>query len=193
MNQAKNTEITLQKGESVIVSEAEYKKKDMAKYLEPEFIRERLQEIDDPQERMFCTFLWMSGLRVSEAVGIKIRHIDIRNKVITIMWLKSRKYNERNVPIHSQLAQMLALFIGGRNKEDKLFPFSRQRAWQITKKYFGCNPHVFRHSFAVNFLRKGGSIVSLYRILGHSKIQTTMEYLKIVPNDLSKELEQIGF
>jgi len=50
-----------------------------------------------------------------------------------------------------------------------------------------------RHSFAVNWLRCGGEIDVLHRILGHSKIQTTMEYLKIVPRDQGKALMGIDF
>jgi integrase/recombinase XerD len=168
-------------------------RRDIPKYFDREYIRERIQEITDHEDRMFILFLWMSGLRVTEAISIKKKDINIRDKVITVRWLKSRKYNERNVPVHSNLAQILAVYTGGMNLDHKVFPFTRQRAWQITKKWFDTNPHTFRHSFAVNYLREGGNIVNLYRILGHSKIQTTMEYLKIVPTDLSKELETINF
>lgn len=60
---------------------------------------------------------------------------------------------------------------------------------------YGANghPHQFRHSFAVNWLRNNGDIIILHRILGHTKIQTTMEYLKIVPTDQGKELLKINF
>lgn len=70
---------------------------------------------------------------------------------------------------------------------------TRQRAWQLTQKYLGGHPHQLRHSFAVNWLRSGGEIVVLHRMLGHSKVQTTMEYLKIVPTDQGKELLKIQF
>jgi len=55
------------------------------------------------------------------------------------------------------------------------------------------HPHQFRHSFAVNWLRCGGELVVLSRMLGHSNIQSTMEYLKIVPLDVGKELLKIQF
>jgi integrase/recombinase XerD len=178
---------------NVLKSDKSILKKDIPKYLDKEYIRETLQQIENHEERMFITFLWMSGVRVTEAISIKKKDINVRDKVITVVWLKNRKYNERNVPIHSTLANMLAVYVGAMNLDDKVFKFTRQRAWQITKKHFDTNPHTFRHSFAVNYLREGGQIVNLYRILGHSKIQTTMEYLRIVPTDLSKELETIGF
>ncbi|GCE17552.1 hypothetical protein KDK_13520 [Dictyobacter kobayashii] len=41
-----------------------------------------------------------------------------------------------------------------------------------------CSPHTFRHTFAVNFIRQGGNIYKLSRLLRHSSIQVTEEYLK---------------
>lgn len=180
-------------GDKSLTNTRQNVKRDIPKYLDKEYIRDKLQDIQNHEERMFITLLWMSGIRVTEAISIKKKDINVREKVITVRWLKNRKYNERNVPIHSKLADMLAMYAGGMNMDQKVFNFTRQRAWQITKKCFNTNPHTFRHSFAVNYLREGGQIVNLYRILGHSKIQTTMEYLRIVPTDLSKELETIGF
>jgi len=186
-----NNLIAIPKGEIVIAVRAP--KRDIPKYLDREYIKQKLLDITNHEERMFITFLWMSGVRVTEAINVKKRDINPRDNVVKVKWLKSRKWNERNLPIHSHLSQMLAVYTGGMNLDDRVFNFTRQRAWQITKKWFDTNPHTFRHSFAVNYLRSEGNIVNLYRILGHSKIQTTMEYLKIVPSDLSKELETIGF
>jgi integrase len=112
-----------------------------------------------------------------------------------LKWLKSRKYKHRIVPIHPRLKDILEIYTATLNQEDKIFPYTRQRADKIIKKHFGQEGHAhrFRHSFAVNWLRSEGDIVTLHRILGHSKIQTTMEYLKIVPIDQGKELIKIKF
>ena len=44
------------------------------------------------------------------------------------------------------------LMTAGMGLNDRVFPYSRQRVWQITRKYWGkgVHPHTFRHSFAVN-------------------------------------------
>jgi integrase/recombinase XerD len=142
---------------------------------------------------MLITFLWFTGLRITEALSITKKNIDFTNYMITAKWLKSRKYKERVIPIHPRIRELLLLYTATMNLEDSLFPFSRQYAWKLTKKYLGGSPHKLRHSFAVNWLRNDGDIVTLHRILGHSKIQTTMEYLKIVPIDQAKELNKISF
>lgn len=168
-------------------------KKDLPVYLSAEFIKDCLGIVNNNRDRMFILFLWMSGVRVSEAITLIKRDVDLVNDVINLKWLKSRKYNFRNIPIHSQLKELLRFYIAGLKAEDRLFPFTRQRAEQITKKWLGCSPHKLRHSFAVHYLRNKGELFDLHLLLGHSKIQTTLEYTKIVPKDLSKELNKIVF
>ena len=52
--------------------------------------------------------------------------------------------------------------------------------------------HVFRHTFAVNFLRRGGQLAHLQRILGHTDIRTTAIYLQFVTEDLAEGMAQVG-
>lgn len=167
--------------------------KELPKYWTPDYINERINFIDNSRHRMFMKLLWMTGIRVSEGIGIRKQDIDFINYVITIRWLKQRKYYYRNIPLHPYLKDMLQMYCASMKAEDLLFPFSRQRAWQLVQKYLDGHPHQFRHSFAVNWLRNGADIITLSRMLGHSKIQTTMEYLKIVPLDQGKELMKVKF
>ncbi len=142
---------------------------------------------------MLLQFLWMSGVRITEAVSLRKSDIDFQHYTVNVLWQKSRKYRRRIVPIHPRLRELLQYYTGSMRQEDRVFPMTRQRAWQLTQKYLGGHPHQLRHSFAVNWLRSGGEIVVLHRMLGHSKVQTTMEYLKIVPTDQGKELLKIQF
>lgn len=48
--------------------------------------------------------------------------------------------------------------------------------------------HVGRHTFATNFLRKGGAVQDLQLLLGHSSISTTMEYVHIVESEAIKSV-----
>jgi len=168
-------------------------KKDLAKYWEREFINGCLDKISNGKHHMLFFLLWRSGIRISEAISLTKGDIDIENYTMTVKWLKSRKYHNRIVPLHPDLRNVLHTYTSTMKSSDMLFGFTRQRAWQLSKKYFGGNPHQMRHSFAVNWLRCKGELVMLHRILGHSKIQTTMEYLKIVPYDQGKELLKVNF
>lgn len=170
-------------------------KQDLRRYLDADAINSVLNKPGDSRERMFLLLLWRTGIRVTEAIGITLADIDFVNKTITIKWQKNRKYLRRVVPIQASLRDLLSVFCAGLNLVDRLFPFTRQRAWQIVVKWFGrgVHPHTFRHSFAVNWLRQGGDLVVLHRVLGHNRLQATMEYLKIVPVDQARELDKISF
>lgn len=181
------------KSQDLTMSSINVNPRELPNYWTPEYINERINNIENSKHRMFMKLLWMTGIRVTESINIRKQDIDFTNYVITIRWLKQRKYYYRNIPLHPYLKDMLQMYCSTIKAEELLFPFSRQRAWQLVKKYLNGHPHQFRHSFAVNWLRNGADIITLSRMLGHSKIQTTMEYLKIVPLDQGKELMKVKF
>lgn len=189
----KGFEVEVLKPQDLTKSYQSVKKQDLPQYMDASYIKECLAKINNNKDRMLVLFLWMTGVRITEAVSITRKDIDLENETIRVRWLKSRKYKERNIPLHNQLKQVLSFYLATLKFEDRVFPITRQRADQITKKWLGCSPHKLRHSFAVHYLRQGGELFDLYRLLGHKKIQTTMEYLKIVPTDLKKELDKVVF
>jgi len=186
-------EVLIPSKQDITIPPKNVNKEDIRKYWDRDYINAKINAIKNPSHQMLFRFLWISGVRISEALGLKKGYIDFENYTIRIRWLKSRKYNERIVPLHPQLRNLLQLYSSSMLSDDKLFPISRQRAWQLCKNYLGGHPHQIRHSFAVNWLRCDGDLVTLHRMLGHSKIQTTMEYLKIVPIDQGKELMKVVF
>jgi len=53
--------------------------------------------------------------------------------------------------------------------------------------------HDLRHTFASNFVIKGGNVISLQRILGHSTINMTLRYAHLAPDFLASEIELLDF
>ena len=46
--------------------------------------------------------------------------------------------------------------------------------------------HAFRHTFAVNYLRRGGSVFHLQKVLGHSDLAMTRKYVNLLTEDLQQ-------
>ena len=46
------------------------------------------------------------------------------------------------------------------------------------------HPHLLRHTFAVHFLRRGGDVFSLQRLMGHASLTTTRQYVALTSGDL---------
>ncbi len=172
---------------------AESVKSDLPQYWERAEVAAMLDHIKNHEHQMLMRFLWMSGVRISEAITLRRQDLDFENYTMRVRWLKSRKYHERVVPLHPRLRDLLRLYTATMKAEDRVFPMTRQRAWQLAQKLLGGKTHKLRHSFAVNWLRCGGDLTTLHCVLGHSKIQTTMEYLKIAPVDQGKELLKVQF
>jgi len=49
-----------------------------------------------------------------------------------------------------------------------------------------CSPHTFRYTMAVTFLRNGGDVFSLQRILGHSQLEVVRGYVNLAQSDISR-------
>ena len=186
-------DIVVLKDQDITNSIQNVPKQELRKYLDRDYINNHIDRIPNHRHKMLIQFLWLSGVRITEAITLIKGNIDFENYVMTVKWLKSRKYHHRVVPMHHLLKEILQVYTAAMKSDQRVFSITRQRAWVITKKYMDVSPHQLRHSFAVNWLRCGGDLVVLHRILGHSKIQTTMEYLKIVPVDQGKELNKIIF
>jgi len=186
-------ELVKRKNDYITISVEKVNKADIRKYWNRDYINQCIDSIENIRHKTLFQFLWMSGVRITEAVSLKKENIDFHNYTMILKWLKSRKYHNRVAPLHPTLKNILQIYSAPFKSDELIFPISRQRAWKLCHQYFKGHPHQLRHSFAVNWLRCEGDLVILHRILGHSKIQTTMEYLKIVPIDQAKELFKIKF
>lgn len=141
-------------------------------------------------------FLLDTGCRANEVVSLKADDI-IWNQRIAKVYGKGSK--ERVVFFSAPTAQAMlryqmksehcACFFC--SEEGK--PMSPSGLLQIMKRLGkranvgDCHPHRFRHTFALTFLRSGGNVLALQRILGHTTLAMTQRYVAMVSDDLQRE------
>jgi integrase/recombinase XerD len=129
---------------------------------------------------------------------LSVRDVDMDNMLITLDG-KGRK--QRIVPFSFALRKALHRFTADFNrKPDSLLFATRQdtrvgrmttlRGVKLLCGQLGFDPpartlHAFRHTFAVNYLRRGGSVFHLQKVLGHSTLEMTRRYANLVTADLS--------
>jgi integrase/recombinase XerC len=136
--------------------------------------------------------LYGSGLRVSEALGLKRGDIG-RGDVITVIGKGSK---QRMVPVLPQVQKLIAdylalcpyeggsdepLFVGA--KGGALSPRLVQLAMARLRGALGlpdtATPHALRHSFATHLLARGGDLRSIQELLGHASLSTTQIYTAV--------------
>lgn len=137
--------------------------------------------------------LWRTGLRVSEIVNLEKRDM-IEGKLLVRLG-KGKK--DRMIPLEHEIGNLLGLYTDAMKPRDKLFKFSDRQARNIVKKYTpdelkkDISPHTFRHSFAVHCLKNDMNLRTLQKILGHSSLTTTQQYLDIVGQDVEDDFKKV--
>jgi len=138
--------------------------------------------------------LYSAGIRVSELSELKVKNIDLKQKIIKVFGKGSK---ERIVPINSKCTDALKKYLKTRELtaikydiKDTLFinekgqKITRQKIYKIIHelgKNIGKNisPHTLRHSFATHLLENGADLRVVQELLGHSSIITTQLYTHI--------------
>lgn len=142
---------------------------------------------------MLC---YSAGLRVSEAVGLRVRQIDSRRMCLYIEGAKGKK--DRVARLSPTLLVMLREYYRKYRPKEYLFegfrkgePYSTrslQRVLEAAKEKAGIlkpgSIHALRHSFATHLLDKGTDVVMIQKLLGHNDIKTTLRYLHVTNRDL---------
>lgn len=122
-----------------------------------------------------------TGARWGEAYGLKAENI-VHNHV---MFSHTKNGDKRVVPISKEVADVVKSRESGR-----LFRVSYSRFRKMMKEAKpnlpdGQAAHALRHTFATHFMIKGGNIITLQRILGHSDVSQTMTYAHFSPDYLT--------
>jgi len=144
-----------------------------------------------------------TGLRVSELTSLTLTNVRLAEGVLKVSG-KGRK--ERLIPIGKASQRVLWNYINRYRREsanpkcDHIFlakdgwPLTKNRIQKMMAKYgkkaaikgVRCSPHTLRHTGAIMFLRNGGDVFALQRLLGHASLEMTRHYCELADVDVKR-------
>ncbi|MCQ2199149.1 MAG: site-specific integrase [Paludibacteraceae bacterium] len=139
---------------------------------------------------LFCCYC---GLRISDVYNLKWENIIIDGDYIRIE--KTIKKTKKNIALPlCSAAQKLLPLKKSNNKDNNVFPpitdYSLRTSIKEAAKKAGINknltPHSARHTFATLLLSKDANIMTIKELLGHTSVETTMIYAKIIDKTKQK-------
>ena len=144
-----------------------------------------------------------AGLRVSEAVAVKVSDIDSQRMLIRVEQGKGRK--DRYAMLSPRLLEVLRIYWRAARPQSYLFPSWRtgrhlnadalqqacRDAWLRSGLRKRVTVHTLRHSFATHLLENGTDVRIIQVLLGHSRIDTTARYTAVTPQLIGATLSPL--
>ncbi|KAF2955840.1 tyrosine-type recombinase/integrase [Marinitoga sp. 38H-ov] len=147
----------------------------LPKYLTDDEFKKVIEGMNEYYKAL-AIFLRNTGLRISEYYNLTKKDIRVNGEHVELR-IKGKGNKERVLLIEKKLLDLA----------NEYGLFENKRSIRAIQKYFnkhGIHPHLLRHSFAVEFLNRGGAINQLQAILGHSNIAITDIYTKVTSNNV---------
>jgi site-specific recombinase XerD len=160
--------------------------------LDPEEVAEFFDYVPSLMYRAALMLCYGAGLRIGEAVAVKVEDIDSKRMLIHVQEGKGRK--DRFVMLSPRLLAVLRRYYrAARPRGEWMFPSWRgsrhlsskslSQACRDASKQSGLTKritaHTLRHSFATHLLENGTDTRVIQVLLGHSRIDTTARYTKV--------------
>lgn len=157
------------------------------------------------QSWVMTNFLFSTGARQRSLMNIKVKDLDLDNSIVTLRVTKNRK--PLVVPLNITMVNILKEYLKHRqyqSMEDWLFcnvfgqqlvkstcyhmlyEYNKRRGIETT------GIHRYRHTMAKQWVLNGGNVVTLSRLLGHSSLDITQNYINLLVSDLGKQVEEIN-
>jgi integrase/recombinase XerD len=182
-------------GDPIRVAKLKQEQKVLAT-LTPEHVRKIIGFQPRKKERKIHTIavlLLDTGLRIDEALSLTPEDVDLDNLLLRV---RGKGGKHRMVPVSREMRKVLMRWVDSRT--GLVFPSRvgtkiQQSTLLKEFKRFGKKLHIsgvrfsfhtLRHTFAVNYIRNGGDVFRLQRVLGHSSLEMTRRYVNLQIEDL---------
>ncbi len=140
--------------------------------------------------------LFSTGLRAAELMALRVEDIDWGQGLIMVRRGKGGKF--RVVPLGAAADRALDRYLSHPKRAEHEAVFLSRDGNALTRSALRCilhrrgrtagvhcNPHKWRHSAAITYLRSGGRVEHLKAMLGHSRLDQTLHYARIAGVDLT--------
>ena len=158
-------------------------------------VKRLIDSVSNDKHQLILKTIYSGGLRISEALCLRVSDIDSSRMVIRVDKGKGNK--DRYTLLAKSLLDDLREYWLKDKPRTQLFPSNKlkdkpisqstvQKAFSRAKKkakiYKPATVHTLRHSFATHLLEQCVNILIIQQLLGHKSIKTTMIYLHIQKN-----------
>ena len=167
-------------------------KKRLPVFIEEDQIESLLNEVQfeggfiGERNKLIIELFYVTGIRLSELINIKISDIDFQNQLIKVL---GKRNKERLIPLSSSMLEGLSNFIEKNQQNQFLFTnldgkkLYTKLVYRLVNKYIGeissvnkKSPHILRHTFATHMLNNGADINAIKELLGHANLSATQVY-----------------
>jgi site-specific recombinase XerD len=145
----------------------------------------------NPKHRLLLATIYAAGLRVSEAVQLKISAVDRERMTLRVEQGKGRK--DRVVPLSRRLFEQMEAYWQTEPPKLWLFPNRKgnravdvtvaQKVFMMAKLRTGIAKrggiHSLRHASATHLIESGADVPTVQRLLGHRSVSTTIRYFHL--------------
>ena len=149
-------------------------------------------------------FLISTGNRASTVINMKIGDINFQDMTIHLKQVKNR--HQQFIPLSPALKEVLDDYLKTWEwtTDDYLFPSYEGKClnvrsfqgaigrYNISRGVTKTSIHLFRHTFAKNFILAGGGMVQLQALLGHSTMDMTRHYVNLYGLDLQRDYARLN-
>ncbi len=158
----------------------------------------------DPTRRLVIEMLARTGLRVGEFCGLTADAVVLINRR---HWLRvpiGKLHNDRYVPLHPQLVELLEAHQTGRSDDiDRLIiwnggPLNRHQITRMLNRVAKTagighvHPHQLRHTLATQAINRGMSLEAIAAMLGHKTLRMTLVYARVADQTVADAYDAVS-